>query len=229
MSTRRTCEFLGCDLYTVHKYAVELGILKFEDVTFLEKRKKDISQEQPPAALTVDEERAMYRNQWTQLICETSNATRSLLITLNPSAYLWLRKNDLSWYEQNSPEAKFVSMDWASRDDEILPQVQAAVTFLYNTEVKPRWVNKGAVITITGLHQLGNKKAIARLPKTAEYLTENLESIVDWRKRKIVWAIQKLRKDEVPITPNKIKIVASISHEAFLELNPFILERLELL
>ena len=221
MSTRRACEFLQCDLYTVNKYAVKLGILKPEDVTFLEKRKKKIPQEQAPAVLTPAEERAIYRKQWLQLIQENPNAPRSLLMTLNHACYLWLRNNDLRWYEQHSPNARYVSMDWAAKDDEIFVQVQAAITLFRNIAGKPRWINTYAITTATGLYQLRNKKAMERLPKTSAYLSETLETVIDWRKRKIVWAINKLIEDETTITPYKISVTASISSKAFLELQDF--------
>ena len=81
--------------------------------------------------------------------------------------------------------------------------------------------------TGSSINQLHNKKALARLPMTAAYLAENLESIVEWRKRKIVWAIERLRKDEGTITPHRIKTIAAISHEAFLELYDFSMATLE--
>jgi len=227
LSTRRTCEFLQCDLYTVHKYAVQLGILKPDEVTFLQVHAKISPPEQLVAVLTKDEKIAMYREQWVRLTLSNPDATRSLLKALAPACYLWLKKNDHEWYEQNSPVASYLSMDWAARDNEILSKVQAAVTLIHNTDGKPRWINKGTITAFTGLNQLHNKNAMRRLPKTAAYLVENLESIVDWRKRKIVWAIDKLKRDSVSFTPYKISIVASISTEAFTELRDYAMEYLE--
>jgi len=77
------------------------------------------------------------------------------------------------------------------------------------------------------INQIANKKALVRLPLTSAYLTENLESIVDWRKRKIVWAIRTLRRADTSITLHKISATASISHEAFDELREFALECLK--
>ena len=227
LSTRRTCEFLQCDLYTVHKYAVQLGLLNTEEVTFLQERAKLPPPEQPVAALTGDEKKAMYREKWVQLTLSNPGATRSLLKSLAPKCCLWLRKNDLEWYEQNSPELTYLSMDWDARDNEILSQVQAAVTLIHNTGGKPRWINRNTVTSFTGLNQLHNKNAMRRLPRTSAYLEETLESIVDWRKRKIVWAIDKLRSDGVSFTPYKVSIVAAVSKEAFQELYDFSMEYLE--
>ena len=66
-----------------------------------------------------------------------------------------------------------------------------------------------------------------RLPKTAAYWEDNLEPIIDWRKRKIVWAIEKLLNEGTPITPCKISIASSVSPVAFLELCDFAMDTLD--
>lgn len=227
MSTRRTCEFLQCDLYTVHKYAVHLGILRKEEVTFYERKPKSSPSSVTEAIMSENEERVMWRQRWIKLILDNPDVNRSFLITLDHQSYIWLRKNDLEWFEKNTPPAQYLSMDWERRDRETLEKIQAVQEILRNDGGRPIWITCGEIIRRTGLHQLNNKKALARMPLTAAFLTENLETIDEWRRRKIVWAIQGLRERDESITLYKIGIRAAIGRFIVPKFHEFMLDCLD--
>jgi hypothetical protein len=67
-------------------------------------------------------------------------------------------------------------------------------------------------------------KALRRMPETSAYLSKHLETMEQWRKRKIIWAIRVLKERGEFITPFKIGATASIDSHIALELHGFMLE-----
>ena len=228
LSARQACEYLQCDMYTVQKYAVQLEYMKPEDATTYVKKYIPKPAQPKKPVLAESEERAIWRQTWKQLVVDNPNANRSLLYTLAPSCYRWLQKNDLKWFEKHLPAAQYSThFDWEACDTESLERVQQAVYMLRNIAGKPIWITLHRISLQTGLNQIRNKKSLKRMPKTAAFLSENVESIEDWRKRKIMWAIRVLREREKTITLFKIGATAAIDNQLALELYDFMLECLE--
>ena len=221
---RQTCELLHCDFYTVNKYAVKLGLWADGMVTSYTKKKKVVPARLEKPVLSFDEERVEYRNRWRQLMVKNPGAIRSVLFSLDPKAYSWLRKNDLEWYERQSPPAKYVATDWDAKDQDCLVKVQSAIRFLQNVKDKPSRISIGAVIRSTGLHLLTKEKSMERLPLTAAYLSVHLETAEQWRKRKIRWAVKTIYAQSGLLTPAKILIKSSISRGKFEPLKSYALE-----
>jgi hypothetical protein len=228
LSARRTCELLQCDMYTVQKYAVQLGYMKPEDATsYVKKHVPKLPQDEKPV-LSEREELAMWRQSWEQLVADNPGANRSLLITLAPSCYIWLRKNDLAWFEKHSPATQSAAhFDWEARDEECLRKAQEAVETLRNTNGRPIWITVPRIARQAGLNSIAKKKSIGQMPKTSAYLSVVVESIVEWRKRKIVWAIRVLRTNEQVITLFKIGVTACIDSRFAFELYDFMQECLD--
>ena len=228
LSARRTCELLQCDMYTVQKYALQLGYMKPEDATSYEKKYLPKPARPEKLALTESEERAMRRQTWEQLIADHTDANRSLLSAIAPSGYQWMWKNDRIWFEKHLPAAQCAThFDWEARDTECLESAQKAVNILRSTAGKPIWISLNRLSLQTGINQIRDKKSLDRMPKTAAFLSENVESIETWRKHKIVWAIRVLREQEKTITLFKIGATAGIDDQLALGLNDFMLECLE--
>jgi len=228
LSPRRTSEVLHCDMYTVQKYAVQFGCMRQEDATTYVKKHKPVPVQPQRPPLAEGEERKMCRHAWKQLITDNPSANRTLLITLDPSCYNWLRKNDLTWFEKHSPTAQNAThFDWDIRDTECLEKVQEAVILLRNSAGRPIWISLYRIALQTGLNSIRSQRALKRMPKTVEFLAENVETIVDWRKRKIIWAIRVLRENGKTITPFKISAKASIDSKLAAELYDFMQECLE--
>ena len=216
LTPRQTCELMQCDFYTVNKYAVQLGLWEDGAVTSYEKGKKKppyVKSKKP--VLSFDKERAKYRKRWRQLMKDRPNAIRSELLLADPISYTWLRKNDLKWYESQSPPAKYVSTDWNRKDIECLPIVKVVIETLRNTENRPPRITKKAVIGSTGMYLLGHSKASERLPLTTAYLAENVESVEQWYKRKIRWAVKKIYEMDGLLTLNRIMIKAAMKSDKF--------------
>jgi len=222
----KTCELLHCGSSTVQKYAALLGLTEPKGACFTMPCNEKFDEETFHAP-SIDDQRSRYRKQWEQIINDNPGAFRRQLEAVNCSCFRWLRKYDLDWFEQHTPRIKYERTDWKSLDDEALLQMQKAVSFLRDMEGKPRWINKSIIITTTGINQILKESTLARLPKTAAFLNENIESIIDFRKRKLVWAIDSLYDSGEAITLRKIIKLAGMSQFCFSELRDFVLEILD--
>ena len=222
----KTCELLHCGASTVVKYAALWGVMGQESAYFTGAGNTK-SDEGAMPALSMDDQRSKYREQWKQVINDNPGAFRRQLEAANHSCCRWLRKYDLGWFEQHTPKIKYEPTDWESLDEEALLQSRKAISSLRCREGKPRWINKSIIVTETGINQLLKASMLVRLPKTAAFLNENIESITDFRKRKLVWAVDSLYDNGEAITLLKIMKLAGISYHCFIDLRDFVLDILE--
>ena len=116
---------------------------------------------------------------------------------------------------------------WEEKDAEYFVKVTYAVHTLLNWEGRPRRVSMNAVIQFSGVHQMKRANAEKTIPKTMAYLEGNIETATSWQKRKIVWAIGELIKQDESVIPNKIQTIASISAAEFKKLRSFVIEQTE--
>ena len=225
LSPRETCEIMGCDFYTVNRYAVRFGFLKAENAYFINWKAQPSSSKARPA-MSDTEAREHYRRQWLKLMEQRPNAIRSELIRMAPSCYIWLRKNDLEWYNLHSPPARYVNFDWAEKDRQTLERIRTAYERLSGGDGKPRRITKTALINESAAHSLSSEDALNKMPETSSFLNAVLESQESWHKRKIIWAVHELSENEQRPTPNRVMLKACISTKYLAELMPFIMEQL---
>ena len=219
LTPRQTCRLLGCDFYTVDKYAVELGLWAKGDLTTYKKKIKKKTQilQSQTEVLQKDD----YRKKWIELIKSHPEASRSTLYNLEYRTSLWLQKNDRIWYEENSPTATYGSINWKVKDKEYLKNVMDAISILKEETGKPKLISLKKVASITGLNILQSKKAKEKIPLTMAYLSQNIETENEWRKRKIKWAVKELLNEGGAISVAKILIKSSISREQFTSLKEY--------
>lgn len=90
LTPRQICRLLGCDFYTVDRYAVELGLWTEGELTTYKKAHKKIEK------ILLEKEDEMqkedYRKRWKVLMKENPEAGRSVLYNLNTKSVLWLQK-----------------------------------------------------------------------------------------------------------------------------------------
>ncbi|MCL2427200.1 MAG: TnsD family transposase [Oscillospiraceae bacterium] len=228
LSATRTGEYLQCSRNTVKKYAVKLGYVKSDDVTGHEKKYVPKPKQNPKPVLTESEKRIMWRQTWKQLLTENPGASRTSLKRLAPSCYKWLWENDRLWFDKHLPASQNTHhYDWAAHDSEILERVQEAVNIFRNATDRPIRITLHRIALHIGIVHLRKKYRLIRMPKTSAFISESVETIDVWRKRKIIWAINVLRESNITITLCKILDLARIDYRFAHELNGFILENLK--
>lgn len=213
---------LHCDYYTIKKYGVEYGFLPADQKL----RKyfycsKDMLQER---TLTEQEQREKYRSRWLAAISANPHASRKELFNIEHESYLWLRKNDLVWYDANTPERKKTGIDWEKRDKKYLEMVTQAIDVLKQRPGRPCLISVNLVKRQIGIGNLHKILAVGKVPKTAAYLKQHIETREEWRKRKIYWAVQEFKKCDVQPDLNDVMAKAGLTKKWFVPIEDYALE-----
>lgn len=144
-----------------------MGLLTPDEAYLLECKSRAKVGLAPKVITTEEELRTLYRKQWTELTEQNPSANRSKLMAMAPACHKWLRENDVEWYEENSPPAKYTNFDWGRKDIETLGKMHRAYETILNADGKPRWISRHALIEATGVFNLSNRKALEKMPQTA--------------------------------------------------------------
>lgn len=138
---------------------------------------------------TFDETRLHHRRNWLGILEKHPTATRKQLKDIAVTPYLWLRRNDPDWLDENLPKAvsnvtKRELIDWSEIDDEMSVEVKYVCRKILDS------VNPILRVGITEIiRRTGNKtwleKRDQKLPKTAEIINCYTETMEDFILRKI--------------------------------------------
>lgn len=139
--------------------------------------------------------------------------------------YTWLYRNDRDWLNKNSPyfnrRNNNKRVDWNNRDDKIAEEIIQTVIDILMQD-KPKRINISSIgKAIDKLTLL--EKHIDKLPKTNFILNEVTETVEEFQKRRIVWAIEQLKLQGESLEKWKILRLAGIKNDA----SPSILLTLE--
>lgn len=139
--------------------------------------------------------------------------------------YTWLYRNDRDWLNKNSPyfnrRNNNKRVDWNNRDDKIAEEIIQTVIDILKQD-KPKRINISSIgKAIDKLTLL--EKHIDKLPKTNFILNEVTETVEEFQKRRIVWAIEQLKLQGESLEKWKILRLAGIKNDA----SPSILLTLE--
>lgn len=179
LGLRELSRKMGADPNTIKRYLA------------LDENKKEIAIEQ----CDIDFE----KQAWLKLQEKNPQKSKTELRKENKALYMKLYRNDKEWLEKNSPspvkKKSVESVDWGFRDREMLEMVKETVERLLCTNEKPER------ITISRIgKKLGNlallEKHMTKLPMTNVYLKSNIETIIDFQKRRIRWAIDNSEAEE---------------------------------
>lgn len=155
------------------------------------------------------------RDAWLQMRTSHPNYSRLELRKLNPKIYAWLYRYDRKFLIEHMPEklppkAGAIRYDWVERDQEILEQVTKAVMHLQSEKGKPQRLTLGRIEEMLGKQCL-MPKHLNKMPQTKVFLAKVVEDSKKFRKRRIEWAIEELKKDEEPLNLNRIKMKAGVN------------------
>ena len=157
-----------------------------------------------------DAQRALYRQRWLDAIAANPSITRNELRTLDSKADQWLHLFDADWLEQNSPLSKKARPTWADYDDEYLERVENAINQIRDSPGKPKRISIMSIGKIAGITSPRKRLVSDYLPKTKAFVSENVEILEQWQKRKIRWAVKQMRGRGEVLTVYKVRQAATI-------------------
>lgn len=177
---------LGLSISSVNRYAKRLN-LPLHRITIsgqLPKTDCHLSSE-------VLKKKESYRQEW--LIIRENNPTlnRAKLQQNFRRHYSWLYKNDSDWLEENLPLKLDNSIDWPSRDTQLMNQIIQAVSSIKSSPNSPIKITVIAISKELNIsHNLLNNNCLKQMPLTAQVLSQVLETWEDFTLRRIEWMTQ---------------------------------------
>ena len=186
---------LHCDIATVIKYAKQKLSDEVDDISINIK-----------ASITDLKEK-----EWIELINAHPTLTITSIRKLNPALYSWHYRNNKGFLENNKPKSKTKviinnRVNWDKRDEETLNQVIEVLEVLYRKE-KPVFVNKNSVRKYI-YNPSFIEKHLEKLPKTKEYLINNIETREGFQVRRLYWSCKKLHENGEVIKEWKVRRMA---------------------
>ncbi len=136
--------------------------------------------------------------------------TRKGLMRLDSRADQWLHLYDADWLEQNSPPSRYGIPTWAYCDDEYLNMVENAVEQIRAFPGGPKHLSITAIGRAAGIAKPNTRLTSDYLPKTKAFVAANVETHEQWQKRKILWAVRKMRDCGELLTVYKVRHAANI-------------------
>ena len=213
---------LHCNFYTIKKIGVEHGFFPEDPKP---RKYSSPSKEKPEEKLmTEQEKREKYRNNWLAAISANPHAIRSELLHIEHESYVWLRKNDLIWFDDNTPAQREILVDWEKRDEEYLDMAIQTIGNLKKKPGRPCLLSVNLVKNQLGIMSLHKLLATDRIPRTSAYLKQHIETREEWRKRKVHWAVQEFKKHHKLPTLYEVMIKAAIPRKWFDSVEEYTLE-----
>lgn len=214
LSLNEIARNLKVDPKTIDKYAEKLGLCLYWRKNNNEKRhilhdcKSDLSD--------FNERKEKYREVWLELNSKYTDKSKTALRNINNKAYIWLYRNDKEWLDYNTQEVPKCGIinskvDWEKRDREILNEAKNVTEQLFKSNGKPERVTIGRVGKKIGkLYLL--EKHLDKMPLTKEYLVKYTETVEDFQKRRIKWAINNFERDGVEVKEWRVMRKAGIKN-----------------
>lgn len=163
-----------------------------------------------------DTELSVDQKKWLGLIKENPDMSVKQLRMGNKALYMRLYRANREWLRINSPIFNLPSnkerIDWGKRDNEILDEVINAINELLNEDKKTIRITLSKLGSMIGRKALLEKK-LYKLPKTRLYLEKHLESVSDFQNRRIVYVLNKMKKQGDVLPDWQILRMAGLPYE----------------
>jgi hypothetical protein len=142
------------------------------------------------------EKQEKFRRFFKCVVALFPGASRTQLRKVDATGYLWLRKNDRGWFEDNMPAAKPYSLaKWKQKDMAMAQTIEKAAKTIKGME-EPVRVFTESLKRATGLSILRRTEDLARYPMTKETLSKVIETSEHFRLRKMRYKHAKLEPGE---------------------------------
>jgi hypothetical protein len=199
---------LKCDTRTVVKIGIEQGYFP----------PKQAPKERPYTAhprkkMSFDERRDYYRKRWLDVIKANPVATRNELRLIDGMADQWLHNNDAEWYERCSPPSLRSSPSWTRKDNEYAERIEMAIKSIRDSPGRPKHISVWALMKGAGIPNLYGYLKTGKLPKTQALIDANVETLEQWQRKKIHWAVKQMCERGEKITVYKVRHTATIGDE----------------
>lgn len=208
---REVGKIMKIDLKTVRKLIVRMGLYSIWMNEESKNKLKVVNKENKLLSIVTLEE---YRNKWILLCREYSDYSKTRLKSVDVTTFNWLFYHDRKWFEENSPRIKnytkvHYSVDWSKRDVEIICELGNVVNKILSCTERPRRITLDLLgKEIGALYLLKNQ--ISKIPKTKGFLDMHIESIDDFRKRKVIWAIQYIINNQLDLKVWRVRQIAGL-------------------
>lgn len=216
----RTMELMHCGYRTVMVFGAENGFFLQDRIPkkYFYSRQHKNTEPRKPSTTSL---RKLYREQWKTAVASDPSASRSGLMRRFPQAYQWLRKNDLKWYEVNSPGSRKHQRDWGEKDAKYIQQVTNAVATILKIPGKPVWITLRSMERYSGIANLYHLMKKDKLPLTKAFLDAHIESRTDWNKRKIRWAVEAVYNSGKQPYISSVRLMTGITPKMFENLRDY--------
>lgn len=171
-------------------------IKKYIDIVCAEESIADVSKQIEYTSPISDMLRDQYRTIWLELQETHKSASKTELGRIAKSHFMWLYKHDKVWLDNNSPELRLVKsenkrVDWIVRDNRVQKEVEKVVNDILSATEKPVRISLSRIGKTSGLLGLLDRH-LGKMPMTEHYLQSVLETDSDYRKRRVLWAIDEI-------------------------------------
>lgn len=211
MGLRETARIMKVDPKTIKLQATKLG-LNSELIGYDDINNQETSEN--PNYCNLQE---YHRTAWIEVKAAYPDKSKTELRKIAKSHFIWLYRHDREWLDINSPEHQKLQctngrVDWVKRDSEVLQEVKKAVEEIQDSKDKPVRISLGRIGMISGLQGLLDKH-VDKMPQTKRYIDKVADTDDSFRKRRIIWAVQKLTKSGEELKLWKVMRMAGIRKE----------------
>jgi hypothetical protein len=142
------------------------------------------------------------RNEWKKLRASNPETSITELRKLKPSLWTWLYRHDRKWLDNNKPAPTLRSSkgrfkDWAVEDRQLILRLETCLVEIKNSPEKPVQITKAELSRRLDITDLFRSTVLSNLPKFDARSAQILETREAFAKRRILWAVKKLREDGI--------------------------------
>lgn len=187
---------LQCDIMTVIKYANKgkpiITDNKLDELELVKSKKQ---------------------KEWMKLLKQHPNKSVTQIRSMEPALYAWLYRHDREWLKNHLPkqpnrQSSHLKINWSERDEEVLKEVKLVIKKLKSAD-KPIYINKSRIgKEIRKLSLL--EKHLDKLPKTKEYILQQIETREQFQIRRVRWACHYLFSKNESVMEWKVKRLAGL-------------------
>jgi hypothetical protein len=160
--------------------------------------------------------RDIHRKKWIEVVAEKPNVGRSVLGRMQVASYHWLLAHDKEWLDDNSPSRLRLGTvqrkDWSERDEKFAASVRETAEKILTAPGRPLWASRTGIPRELGILTVLWKNS-AKLPLTNKALDEVSESQAAFAARRIRWAADCYRQEQVPAAAWQLQTQAAVSNK----------------